>query len=115
MNCNKEDATFMLDIDMWVSSLIKTETKPLRRASAPFFCHIADSPKYKFSPKPTPYEKRFVTVHGYITNVVYVNGSPAEGIERYVVNVKLIDFLGGLAEPSGGKEGTTPNTLMIGL
>ena len=108
LNCNKEKATFTLDINMWVLSLIKTEQNPPRRASASFLCHIEDSPKYKNSPKPTPYEKRFVTVHGYITGVIYNNGSedPQEGIEGYIVAVKLIDFLGSLAEPSGGKAGS---------
>jgi len=113
LNCKKDEATFTLDIDLWVSSLIKTEQKPARRASAPFLCHIADSPKYKNSTKPTPYEKRFVTVHGYITGVIYNNPQDSDqGIERYIITVKLIDFLGGLAEPSGGKEGSViPNKL----
>ena len=73
LNCKKDEAAFTLGIDLWVSSLIKTKQKPARRASAPFLCHIADSPKYKNSTKPTSYEKRFVTVHGYTTGVIYNN------------------------------------------
>jgi hypothetical protein len=47
--------------------------------------------------KPTPYNNRFVAVHGYITGIVLKVGSGTT-IEAFKITVDSIEFLG--AEPS---------------
>lgn len=109
MNCNRTNASFTLDIDVWVSSLLKVEpgTTPPPKPIAAYLCSIPDSPKYKYGNKPTPYEKRFVAVHGFITGKTTANDGT---VERFKLNIDQVDFLGSLNDVAGGGS-TVLNTL----
>ena len=91
-----------VNIEPYVSAVFKAEpgSKPVTaRARAPFLCQHPAAQGSTTRKKPTPYNNRFVVVHGYITDVVFKEGS-SELIERFKVTVDNVEFLG--AEPASG-------------
>lgn len=104
-------ATFNLDIEQWASVL---KAKPV----APFYCYIPDLPHYKTAGRPVPYNGRYVSVCGQLSNVVLISPAPTselQKVERFVVTVDNIAFLGTQQSTSDGpatsKNGNMPNTL----
>jgi hypothetical protein len=65
---------------------------PLRPIT-PVVCTIPDSPKYK-NGKPMLYNRRFVSVSGYLTSADFRNDRREDGIARFHVTVDHIVFLG---------------------
>jgi len=106
VSCDSNAATFMLNIDVYCSMLkdSKSSTKPV----APFLCIIPDSPKYKSGNKPMPYNNHFVSLTGYLTNVHHKNNDPSQAVERFVITVQDIVFLG---TSSDSANTVLPNTL----
>lgn len=110
LNCDSENGTFTLDIDNWVSSLKDAKdptSKPLKPI-APIFCTIPNSPKYKTG-RPVPYNRRFVSVSGFLTSADFRNNQREDGISRFHITVDHIVFLG--QPPSALAGNTFPNTL----
>lgn len=105
MNCRKQEGTFDIDVEHYISSLkdVKLNSKPVK-PSVPISCFFPDSPRYKQG-KPVPYAKRYVAVTGFLTDVSYVSDSEDQ-ILRFHLKVELINFLG---QQSGAL--TLPNSL----
>jgi hypothetical protein len=112
LNCKPDKATFTLDVDVYVSSYKDARDgtgSNLLRPTAPFLCKIPDSPKYKSGGKPMPYNRRYVSIVGALTDVTFINGDRHQGIERFHIIVDQIVFLG---QPSGSAgTGVMANTL----
>jgi hypothetical protein len=95
---NTDTSSFTLDIDVWVSAS-KDSTKPAFKPTARFHCVIPDSPRYKAGGKPIPYNHRFVSVSGTLTDVNYKDPAAQDlEIERFVITVEEIVFLGQQAD-----------------
>ena len=108
---NTDTSSFTLDIDVWISAS-KNSTKPSFKPTAHFQCVIPDSPRYKASGKPIPYNHRFVSVSGTLTNVTYKDPTAQDlEIKRFVVTVEEIVFLGQQANSSPTPAKQIPNTL----
>jgi len=117
LNRDKDAGTFTLDIDVWVSAS-KDSSTPSFKPTAPFLCKIPDSPRYKTCGRPVPYNRRFVSVSGVLSDVVYKdNKEPSHNnedweIERFVIMVDDIVFLGQAPQAaSGASSPVLPNTL----
>jgi hypothetical protein len=56
---------------------------------------VPDSPRYKASGKPIPYNRRFVSISGTLTDVIYKDPTaPDPDIDHFVVTVEEIVFWG---------------------
>jgi len=100
--CDPATGKFNVDVDIWHSA---TRSKVVTS----FLCIIPDSPKYKLSGKPMPYNNRYISLSGYLTGIACKDGDP-DTIERFMVTVEDIVFMGtAAAEPSAGS--ITPNSL----
>lgn len=94
MNCQKSAGTFDLDPEQYISCLRDLKSSnPVSSTKGvmPISCTIPDSPKYKKN-KPTPWNKRYVSVSGFLTDVIFKANS--EDVERFKVEVDNIVFLG---------------------
>jgi hypothetical protein len=101
LNCNPSTTTFTFDIDVWVSSLrdAKDAASKSLRPVASVLCTILDSNKYR-NGKPMPYNRRYVSVCGYLTSAAFRNEQREEGVTRFHVSVDQIAFLGQQSTPS---------------
>ena len=111
--CNKEKVTWTMETDPWMSFSkdVKTEKgAPPIRPNGVFQCVIPDSPRFKNGQKPTPFNKRYVSVRGLLKNVVYKNLKQEDGIAHFVVKVEQIAFLGGASNEAADAV-TIPNKL----
>ena len=71
-NCNQREATFDIDISQYISMMGPgSKTKP----TASFACTVLDSPRYEKFGKPVPYAKRYVSVTGFLANVIVASDS----------------------------------------
>jgi len=104
LNCQKPLGTFDIDPEHYISILkdVKAKSKPLKPV-APISCFIPDSPRYKQG-KPVPYNRRYVAVSGFLTDVTHKPDS-VDIVQRYQLKVENIVFLG---QQSGA---TVPNSL----
>ena len=104
MNCDKQTSTFTLDIEQYISAFKEAKNfKPTTLLT----CNIPDSPKYKQG-KPIPYNRRYVTVSGFLSDVTYKKNT-VDVVEHFNITVELIIFQGQL--PASGGIGTIPNKL----
>jgi hypothetical protein len=90
-----------INIEPYVSAVFKANpgSKPATACTrTPFLCQHPAVQGLATRKKPTSYNNCFVVFHGYITDVVFKEGS--EVIERFKVTVDNVEFLG--AEPSSG-------------
>jgi hypothetical protein len=102
LNCDSAMGKFTLDVEVWHSA---TRSKVVTS----FLCIIPDSPKYKSSGKPVPYNNRYISLSGYLTGVTS-KVDDMDIIERFTVTVEDIVFMGSAAaEPSAGT--IVPNSL----
>jgi hypothetical protein len=106
-----DTSSFTLDIDVWVSAS-KDSSNPSFKPTAPFLCIIPDSPRYKTHGKPIPYNRRFVAVTGTLSDVVYKDSTAQDvEIERFVITVDDITFLGQPSDSASTPAKQIPNTL----
>ncbi|KAF9536723.1 hypothetical protein CPC08DRAFT_811136, partial [Agrocybe pediades] len=109
LNCNKDKSMFELDIEHYISSMKDIKSSSSSKSSkprAPITCYIPDSPRYKVA-KPMPYNKCYVSVSGFLTDVLYVTGT-TDLVNRFFIEVDNIVFLG---QHSSASASTVPNTL----
>ena len=106
-----EAGSFTLDIDVWVSAS-KDSSSPSFKPTAPFLCIIPDSPRYRSCGKPVPYNRRFVSVSGTLSNVVYKDPTAQDlEIKRFVITVEDIVFLGQPSDSPSTPAKPIPNAL----
>jgi hypothetical protein len=82
LNSNKADGIFDIDARQYTTLYKNTSSLPVR-------AHF-NSTKYK-GKKPTPSDKTFVSVEGALLNV---ETDPAGHVERFIITVDYITFLG---------------------
>ena len=104
-NVNKESATFKLDVEHYISAfrdLNDSNSKPTGiKPIAPFTCGF--SSRYQNRKKPVPFDRRYVSISGFLTDVTYKPNSELDIVERFMVSIDHIAFL--------GQQSTIPNTL----
>jgi len=92
-NCQKETGTFVLEVEQYMSCLKSSNQDPGNaKPVSTFSCYIPDSPKYK-NGKPTPFNKRYVSMSGFLTDVTMQRGKPDQ-IESFKIEVVNIVFCG---------------------
>ncbi|PPQ82285.1 hypothetical protein CVT25_008435 [Psilocybe cyanescens] len=107
-NSQKSRGTFDVDIEHYISTFkdAKVGSKPMKPI-APISCIIPDSPRYIVHGKPVPYNKRYVSVSGFLSGVTYKPDSP-DVVQRFHLEVENIAFLGQQGNSSGSP---IPNSL----
>jgi hypothetical protein len=105
-NVHQESGTFKLDVDHYISAskdLPKDSKKPIKPI-APISCEF--SARYQNRKKPVPFNRRYVSVSGFLTGVTYKQNSE-DTVERFIVSIEHIAFLG----QQGNSTSAIPNTL----
>lgn len=104
-NVHQESGTFKLDVDHYISAFkdLKDSKKPIKPI-APMSCEF--SARYQNRKKPVPFNRRYVSVSGFLTGVTYKQNSE-DIVERFIVSIEHIAFLG----QQGNSTSTIPNTL----
>ena len=100
VNCDEKEATFDIEIDQYISTLKNVKSSPSKFIT-PFSCSIPDSPRYKTG-KPVPYNRRYISISGFLTDVTYEPDSDV--VQRFHLKVENIVFL-------GQQTNTIPNSL----
>ncbi|KAF5381722.1 hypothetical protein D9615_005621 [Tricholomella constricta] len=103
-NVNQESGTFKLDVEHYISAfrdLKDSNSKPIKPI-APISCEF--SSRYQNRKKPVPFNRRYVSISGFLTDVTYKRNS--EDVERFMVSIDHIAFLG-----QQGNSTAIPNTL----
>ena len=100
VNCDEKEATFNIEIDQYISTLKNVKSSPSKFIT-PFSCSIPDSPRYKTG-KPVPYNRRYISISGFLTDVTYEPDSDV--VQRFHLKVENIVFL-------GQQTNTIPNSL----
>ncbi|KAF5318577.1 hypothetical protein D9619_010671 [Psilocybe cf. subviscida] len=109
-NPNKTAGTWSVTLEPYITSVIKSEpgTQPLQRPRASFACqHEA-----KFiNTRPTPFHGRYLTMCGYLTDVVF-KAEKSNYITSLKMTVDSLEFLGTEPAASSSANGTViKNTL----
>lgn len=79
-------------------------------ADAPFLCKFPDTGRFPKDKRPMPYDRRYLTVEGFITNIKLKTGPPGESMLDYIeVTIEEVCFSPSTAASSGGT--TVPNSL----
>ncbi|KAF8870491.1 hypothetical protein BD779DRAFT_536629 [Infundibulicybe gibba] len=89
-NSNKKTATFELSVNQYISAFKDITTA---KAVLPVQCIIPDSPRYK-SGKPVPFDRRYVYVTGYLTDVLGTQDAKGSVEQCFRVEVTHITTLG---------------------
>ncbi|KAJ7036387.1 hypothetical protein C8F04DRAFT_1394265 [Mycena alexandri] len=99
LNPNVDTATFTVDADQYTSAVrdaqkeAKANNKPLPKSFFPTSCTIRDSPRYEHVKKPVPFNKRYVMLAGYLTDITSsLSGNTVK--DTFCVDVENICFLG---------------------
>lgn len=112
-NPNKTAGTWSVTLEPYITSVIKSKpgTQPLQRPRASFACqHEA-----KFiNTRPTPFHGRYLTMCGYLTDVVF-KAEKSNYITSLKMTVDSLEFLGTEPAASSSANGTViKNTLDSG-
>lgn len=110
MNCLKAEAMFEVTVEQYISCFKSCPSKDadLLKPATTFFCHIPDSPKYRNCSKPLPGNKRFVSLHGFLTRIDR-SGDGSE-VERFRIDVNNICFCGQYVQPAVVSESKIPQS-----
>ncbi|KAF8966831.1 hypothetical protein BDZ97DRAFT_1903666 [Flammula alnicola] len=104
-NCQKEQGSFDLDLEHYVSAL--KDTKHVK-AFAPLTCIIPDSPRYK-NGKPVPYNHRYISAFRFLTNIIFKPSSDV-AVDRFVITIEDITFMGQLLQANNSVHANTLDT-----
>ncbi|KAF9472801.1 hypothetical protein BDN70DRAFT_775918, partial [Pholiota conissans] len=118
-DCQKDAGTFNLDVEQYIFVLKDAKNHATKSESikpfTPISCIFPDSPRFR-NRKPVPYDNHFVSISGFLTDVVFTpkNGLPAVedtgSIDHFTVTVEHIAFLGQVNSKSNSSS-IIPNTL----
>ncbi|KAJ7708260.1 hypothetical protein B0H17DRAFT_1125027 [Mycena rosella] len=100
-NPNKDDATFEVVAEQYVTATRSTECFPIR-------CLIPDTPRFR-SYKPMPSKGKFVSVTGFLTGVERNNDHT---VKHFLLDVDQVVFLG--QSTSAPKAEQSPNKIASG-
>lgn len=92
-NVNQESGTFKLDVEHYISAfrdLKDSNSKPIKPI-APISCKF--SSRYQNRKKPVPFNCRYVSISGFLTDITYKPHSQ-DVVECFMVSIDHIAFLG---------------------
>ncbi|KAJ7266159.1 hypothetical protein C8J57DRAFT_1511087 [Mycena rebaudengoi] len=102
-NINRDDATFHIDAEQYVSATKASELFPVR-------CLIPESPKFK-KYKPIPAKGKSVSVTGFLTGL---ERNEDKTVKHFIMDVDTVTFLGQPAGAAAPKAEESPKKIATG-
>ncbi|KAJ6492601.1 hypothetical protein DFH09DRAFT_1338303 [Mycena vulgaris] len=102
-NINRDDATFHLNAEQYISATKSSEVFPAR-------CLIPDTPKFK-KYKPIPAKGNSVSITGFLTGL---ERNDDKTIKHFIIDVESVTFLGKAAGSAVPKAEESPTRIAAG-
>ncbi|KAJ6492186.1 hypothetical protein C8R45DRAFT_1096213 [Mycena sanguinolenta] len=109
MDRKEPTATWFMEADQYTASIRDLQkaakvngSEPVPRSFFPAFCTIRDSRCYPNNKKPIPFNKRYVMVVGYLTNVKSQLDNDGKLKECFCIDIENVAFLGTQTTPATG-------------
>ena len=91
-NCDQREATFNINISQYISMMGPTKSGSKTKPTASFTCTVLDSPRYEKFGKLVPQAKQYVSVTGFLANVIVASDSKRRNSNKFTVEVDNVVF-----------------------
>ena len=81
-----------MDISQYILMMGPTKSSSKMKPAASFTCTVVNSPWYGNFGKPVPYVKQYVSVTGFLANVIVVSDSRQRNSKKFIVEVYNVVF-----------------------